>query len=99
MPLGILPIWKGAAGNLTLNSGQALLLASDGITEATVTQDIVNPGIVGTGHNPVMLKQEGLWQLLLQQPNSLDLTDLLARIRGQNQVQEDDQTILSLEVL
>ena len=99
VPLGILPIWKGAAGNLTLNSGEALLLASDGITEANVTQDIVNPGSVGTEHNPVMLKQEGLWQLLLQKPGSLDLTDLLARIRGQNQVQEDDQTILSLEVL
>lgn len=100
VPLGILPVWKGAAGNLTLHPGEALLLASDGITEATVTEDIVNPGSVASGvHNPVMLKQEGLWQLLVQEPDPLDLSHLLARIRGQNQVQEDDQTILSLEVL
>ena len=100
VPLGILPIWKAAAGTISLNPGEALLLASDGITEATVNQEVVTPdGIGASEHNPVMLKQEGLWQLLVQEPGLLDLTSLLARIRGQNQVQEDDQTILSLEVL
>ncbi|MBD2184826.1 SpoIIE family protein phosphatase [Aerosakkonema funiforme] len=100
IPLGILPTWKGAAGNAIVKSGEALLLASDGITEATVTEDIVMPGSVGSsGQNPVMLKQEGLWQLLKEEPGPLDLSHLLARIRGKNQVQEDDQTILSLEVL
>lgn len=100
IPLGILPTWKGAAGNTIVKPGEALLLASDGITEATVTEDTVMPGSVGSsGQNPVMLKQEGLWQLLKEEPGPLDLSHLLARIRGKNQVQEDDQTILSLEVL
>lgn len=100
VPLGILPIWKAASGNILLKSGEALLLASDGITEATVTPEIVKPGdVASSGHNPVMLKQEGLWELLIEESGPLDLTNLLARVRGQNQVQEDDQTILSLEVL
>ncbi|MCL1464216.1 SpoIIE family protein phosphatase [Argonema galeatum] len=100
VPLGILPIWKAASGNILLKSGEALLLASDGITEATVTPEIVKPGdVASSGQNPVMLKQEGLWELLIEESGPLDLTNLLARVRGQNQVQEDDQTILSLEVL
>lgn len=101
VPLGILPIWRGAAGNLLLNPGEALLLASDGITEATVLQENLMSGGV-SGSDPSkrsMLKQEGLWALLMQESGPLDLTHLLNRIRGQNQVQEDDQTILSLEVL
>ncbi|HEY9850368.1 MAG TPA: SpoIIE family protein phosphatase [Leptolyngbyaceae cyanobacterium] len=100
VPLGILPIWKAMSGNLSLNPGEALLLASDGITEASVSQEVVSSDDVGAnGYNPVMLKQDGLWQLLLEEQSPLDLTHLLARIRGHNQVQEDDQTILSLEVL
>lgn len=101
VPLGILPVWKGTPGNLQLKPGEALLLASDGITEATVTQEDITPGS-GNGSDPsqgFMLKQEGLWTLLTQEPSPLNLTRLLDRIRGQNQVQEDDQTILSLEVL
>lgn len=101
VPLGILPVWKGTPGNLQLNPGEALLLASDGITEATVTQEDLTPGN-GNGSDPsqrFMLKQEGLWTLLTQEASPLNLTRLLDRIRGQNQVQEDDQTILSLEVL
>jgi serine phosphatase RsbU (regulator of sigma subunit) len=101
VPLGILPVWRGTAGDLQLNPGEALLLASDGITEATVTQEDLIPGS-GNGNDPsegFMLKQEGLWTLLTQEASPLNLTHLLDRVRGQNQVQEDDQTILSLEVL
>lgn len=101
VPLGILPVWRGTAGDLQLKPGQALLLASDGITEATVTQEDLTPGS-GNGSDPgerFMLKQEGLWTLLTQEAGPINLTRLLDRIRGQNQVQEDDQTILSLEVL
>jgi serine phosphatase RsbU (regulator of sigma subunit)/CheY-like chemotaxis protein len=46
-----------------------------------------------------MLQQAGLWQLLLQEQKPLDLHRLVARIRAQNAIQEDDQTILALEVL
>ncbi|HEY9637139.1 MAG TPA: SpoIIE family protein phosphatase [Coleofasciculaceae cyanobacterium] len=88
VPLGILPIWKAKAGNLTLNAGEIFLLMSDGITEATVTQ------------TSSMLNQSGLWELLKQELAPFDLTHLLARIREcTNNVQEDDQTVLSLEVL
>jgi serine phosphatase RsbU (regulator of sigma subunit)/CheY-like chemotaxis protein len=101
IPLGILPKWKGTVGQATLNSGEALLLTSDGITEATITQ----PGIVDNGSAGgasgvgSMLQQEGLWQILLQESMPLDLTKLLNRIRDYAEIQEDDQTILSLEVL
>jgi serine phosphatase RsbU (regulator of sigma subunit)/CheY-like chemotaxis protein len=101
VPLGILPNWKGAAGSLDLKPGEAFLLASDGITEATITHEMATSVGVGdsqSGAN-LMLKQEGLWALLKQENGPIDLTRLLARIRGNNQVQEDDQTILSLEVL
>lgn len=102
VPLGILPVWKGKAGSLTLTSGETLLLTSDGITEATLTHSVTpaSSGVVVTaeGSNS-MLRQEGLWQLLLQEPAPLDLANLLARIREHTEVQEDDQTILSLEVL
>lgn len=95
VPLGILSVWKAAAGELTLKSGDVLLLASDGITEATVT--------IKSGTPPVeistMLKQQGLWQMLLQKQGDLDLNRLLADIQSRTPVQEDDQTILSLEVL
>jgi serine phosphatase RsbU (regulator of sigma subunit) len=74
-----------------LKSGDVFLLTSDGITEATVTDEVAG------GRS--MLQQEGLWQLLIQEPGSLNLDNLLAHIRVDNPVQEDDQTILSLEVL
>ncbi len=95
IPLGILPMWKGKAGSIELNSGDIFLLTSDGITEATVVQESPDGG------EPVrsMLQQEGLWEILVEQKGSLNLDDLLARIRADNPSQEDDQTILSLEVL
>lgn len=98
IPLGILPDWKAAAGTLDLKSGEVLLLTSDGITEATVApslpaqEDDMPP-------SSSMLQQTGLWNLLIQEQSPLDLSHLLARIRSHNTIQEDDQTLLSLEVL
>lgn len=97
IPLGILPNWKAAAGSVDLNSGEVLLLTSDGITEATVQNAATADGTPGTGST--MLQQAGLWKLLLNEKQPLDLTNLLSHIRAHNTIQEDDQTILSLEVL
>jgi serine phosphatase RsbU (regulator of sigma subunit)/CheY-like chemotaxis protein len=102
VPLGILPIWKANAGTLTLNPGDILLLTSDGITEATVIEAMGSSGFAKNGEPRTnsMLGSSGLWQLLLQESAPFDLTILLAHIRERtNNVQEDDQTILSLEVL
>lgn len=95
VPLGILPIWQASAGSLCLEPGEIVLLTSDGITEATVDHEAASRGQSSSS----MLKQTGLWQLLIQEQNPLDLANVLARIQAHNQVQEDDQTILSLEVL
>ena len=93
VPLGILPDWAAEAGQLKLKSGTALLLSSDGITEATLLEPTES----------TMLHQSGLWQLIVQQISTdkakLDLKALLSDIQAQTHVQEDDQTILSLEVL
>ena len=98
VPLGILPNWKAAAGTLDLSPGEVLLLTSDGITEATFSNEVPESGST-VRSTPAMLQQTGLWQLLMQEHKPLDLNHLLSRIRSQNNVQEDDQTILSLEVL
>lgn len=90
VPLGILPIWQAQAGRLTLSSGEILLLTSDGITEATVAT---------SDQSSTMLRQTGLWQLLNQQQDSFKLTNILADIQARSDGQEDDQTLLSLEVL
>jgi serine phosphatase RsbU (regulator of sigma subunit)/CheY-like chemotaxis protein len=94
IPLGILPVWRGKGDSLTLNPGDIFLVTSDGITEATVVQETTD----GSPAIRSMLQQEGLWKLL-QQQEQLNLDGLLAAIREHNPVQEDDQTILSLEVL
>ncbi len=101
VPLGILPEWTAIAGDITLQSGEVLLLTSDGITEAMVpTKDLICQTDSATSDEPnSMLKQAGLWQLLLQEGECLDLHHLLAKIQSHNAVQEDDQTILSLEIL
>ncbi len=102
IPLGILPQWQSPAGKLMLSSGDTLLLTSDGITEASVTNKLETSvksrdSIEATKRS--MLNQEGLWQLIQQASQPLSLQDLLAQIQADNHIQEDDQTILSLEVL
>ncbi|MBD2163800.1 SpoIIE family protein phosphatase [Calothrix membranacea FACHB-236] len=102
VPLGILPKWQAQSGRLVLNPQDTLLLASDGITEAMVSSNVFssdNTGNGSQGFSRSMLNQDGLWQLLQQEPKPLSLAHLLTRIQANNQVQEDDQTILSLEVL
>jgi serine phosphatase RsbU (regulator of sigma subunit) len=95
VPLGILPAWQAKAGHLTLTPGEILLLTSDGITEATVSNGSLN----GSSGGSSMLKQDGLWQLLTQERGELNLANILAHVQSYNRVQEDDQTILSLEIL
>jgi serine phosphatase RsbU (regulator of sigma subunit) len=95
IPLGILPKWEAESGRLILASGDILILASDGITEATVWENLDDCRT----NNRCMLHQEGLWHLIKKQIQPLNLNDLLALIQTNNDVQEDDQTILSLEVL
>ncbi|BAZ27813.1 response regulator receiver modulated serine phosphatase with GAF sensor [Cylindrospermum sp. NIES-4074] len=102
IPLGILPKWQAQAGRLILASGDTLLLASDGITEAMVSKNLYSTAKTLDSVQPVnrsMLNQEGLWQLIQQAEQPLSLNNLIAHIQADNQVQEDDQTILSLEVL
>ena len=111
VPLGILPVWKADLGTLTLESGDALLLASDGITEAVViglegdpttdhptdSQETVSQAASSGGG---MLQQSGLWTLLQQQAKRpLSLDQLLSDLHRYEHNQEDDQTILSLEIL
>ncbi|MDD1432755.1 SpoIIE family protein phosphatase [Dolichospermum sp. ST_sed3] len=95
IPLGILPKWEGESGRLILASGDTLLVTSDGITEATVWENLDN----SRTNNRSMLHQEGLWQFIKKQTQPLNLNNLLALIQTNNDIQEDDQTILSLEVV
>ncbi|MEH2274307.1 MAG: SpoIIE family protein phosphatase [Nostoc sp.] len=102
VPLGILPKWQAQSGRLVLAAGDTLLLASDGITEAMVSNNLDLAVETGSGVESVnrsMLNQDGLWQLLQEEQQPLSLNHLLARIQADNHVQEDDQTILSLEIL
>ncbi|MEB3355639.1 MAG: SpoIIE family protein phosphatase [Synechococcales bacterium] len=104
IPLGILPEWTASAESYTLSAGDVLLLASDGITEATVThqptgkQERPMPG--GSSSFPqALLGQQGLWHLILQQQGDPDVDRILNYIQSHNEVQGDDQTILSMEIL
>jgi serine phosphatase RsbU (regulator of sigma subunit) len=97
VPLGILTEWKGTGGERVLEPGEALLMASDGITEATVTNTQLFSTSLPDGS---MLRQEGLWELLKQQGSPFDLKHLLATLHQVSpDEQEDDQTLLLLEVL
>lgn len=91
VPLGILPVWKAEMGSIQMAPGDSLLLSSDGLTEATLAQP------QGTG-STAMLQQEGLWRILQQQPPPLELDQLLETLRALSHEQEDDQTVLLLEV-
>ncbi|MBW4685921.1 MAG: SpoIIE family protein phosphatase [Komarekiella atlantica HA4396-MV6] len=102
VPLGILPKWQAQSGRLILTPGDTLLLTTDGITEAMVSNNLCLTAKTVGGVEPLnrsMLNQDGLWQLLQGAAKPLSLNHLLARIQADNHVQEDDQTILSLEVL
>ena len=102
VPLGILPEWKAESGEWQLARSDTLLLASDGITEAQVSIKTMLGKELSDGVESLtrsMLNQEGLWQLLIEQEKPLSLNKLLNRIHLDTEVQEDDQTILSLEVL
>ncbi|MBP5975088.1 SpoIIE family protein phosphatase [Brasilonema sp. CT11] len=102
VPLGILPAWQVMSSQLILAPGDILLLASDGVTEAEVlnTKDFGAQFVDSAQRvKRSMLNQEGLWQLLKMEAQPLHLNHLLARIQADNRVQEDDQTILSLEIL
>lgn len=96
VPLGILPDWQAKSDRLDLVPGDVVLITSDGITEVTIQQPQRHGSPVTSTS---MLQQSGLWQLLLQEQDSLDLAHLLSRVRAHNTIQEDDQTILALEVL
>jgi serine phosphatase RsbU (regulator of sigma subunit)/FixJ family two-component response regulator len=98
IPIGILPQWRGKIGQMELNKGEIFLLTSDGITEATLAENNLNNTILSQPNG--MLNQEGLWQLISRENNAFELDHLL-KIFHQvtSQVQEDDQTIVSLEVL
>ncbi|MGF1460539.1 MAG: SpoIIE family protein phosphatase [Leptolyngbyaceae cyanobacterium] len=91
VPLGILPEWTAPSGEVLLSPGQTLLLASDGLTEATVKSR--------TDNTAVMLKQAGLWRLLQSLNQPLNLDELLRAIQAGHEAQEDDQTVLLLEVV
>jgi len=95
IPLGILPEWKGQSGVGCLQSGEVLLLASDGITEASISPDPADPkgGVEG-----LMLQQGGLWDILAQYSQAPALEQLLDFIQSHSPTQDDDQTLVSLEI-
>jgi serine phosphatase RsbU (regulator of sigma subunit)/FixJ family two-component response regulator len=100
IPLGILPVWKGQPGVRLMQSSELFLLTSDGVTEASVRLPVkVGAGVVDAGLESNQLQQSGLWQLLLEEKQQFDLKRLLEKIRQHTVAQEDDQTMLSLEVL
>lgn len=99
IPLGIRSNWVAPMEDLTLVSGEVFLLTSDGITEATMRDGQDLEKIPGTDIPTMMLQQSGLWKLLRKEGTTINLNHLLQEIRNKTITQEDDQTILSLEVL
>jgi serine phosphatase RsbU (regulator of sigma subunit)/CheY-like chemotaxis protein len=97
IPLGIRARWAAPAGEISLANGDIFLLTSDGVTEATIRDEKPSPDGLNTA--TLMLQQSGLWKLLQEEGSTLDLQHLLQLIRAQTVTQEDDQTMLSLEVL
>lgn len=112
VPLGILPLWQAESGRLKLDQGDVVLMVSDGITEAELGEAATqNPSGASNLASLPLLRLAGLWEILRQRSHrakalahqasrsSFDLSDVLAEIRGQCPVQDDDQTLLTLEVL
>ena len=115
VPLGILPIWQAVAGEIALSVGDVVLLTTDGIIEASISNNLSDPSGSALNQDPgfcqtsksgksamvnrSMLSQEGLWAFLQEQPAELDLDRLLSYINHTEGEQEDDQTLLSLEVI
>jgi serine phosphatase RsbU (regulator of sigma subunit)/CheY-like chemotaxis protein len=84
IPIGILEQWRGDIGKVILKPGDTFLLTSDGLTEATTSD--------GT-----MINATGLWQLIGQQTQPLNISDLLSKFRNMTTVTlEDDQTLVCL---
>lgn len=120
VPLGILHDWHADAESLTLQTGDIFLLASDGLTEARISPELLGT-FVDTGpvelvhhgseapgqidrpydvqHGYKMLHQEGLWELLRPHTSAPNLDEVVQKIQAHSLSQEDDQTILSMEVL
>jgi serine phosphatase RsbU (regulator of sigma subunit) len=102
IPLGILPLWRGQPGQRQMQSGEIFLLTSDGVTEASIRVPVAVGGGRGSKTETaelVQLQQSGLWELLRTEKQEFDLKRLLENIRQNTVAQEDDQTMLSLEVL
>ncbi len=99
IPLGIRSNWVAPTGDMSLASGDVFLLTSDGITEATMRDGQDLEILPGTDIPTMLLQQSGLWKLLRKEGATIDLNHLLQEIRNKTIAQEDDQTILSLEVL
>jgi serine phosphatase RsbU (regulator of sigma subunit)/CheY-like chemotaxis protein len=121
VPLGIKSHWEAGAETLQLSTGDVFLLASDGLTEARISSELLNqtdgqhhhgglhlPSMSpeqgydsGNGLPPdyQMLRQQGLWELIKQQPLTLKLDEIVRKIQAHSLSQEDDQTILSMEIL
>lgn len=121
IPLGIKKHWSAQAETVKLSPGDIFLLASDGLTEARISSDLLgaidepysqslnhrHSTLSSQGHfsgnglpkNYQMLRQQGLWELLRQQPHALKLDEIVQKIQAHSLSQEDDQTILSMEIL
>lgn len=118
VPLGILPEWLSKSGTLKLKTGDAFLLSSDGLTEATVPIQLLEPSLsippssvaalsppstsdAEQAHQEefIMLRQVGLWQLLLKENGNPNVDGILETLNVAHTLQEDDQTILSMEIL
>lgn len=103
VPLGIVPEWQGKTGRRSLSPGDVLLMISDGITEAAVPNQLGATKHLGAAHPEAasleMLRHAGLWQLILKHNGAPDLDAILGYVQSESSIREDDQTILSMEVL
>ncbi|MGB3616201.1 MAG: SpoIIE family protein phosphatase [Elainellaceae cyanobacterium] len=101
VPLGITASWQADVGQRSLKAGDVLLLISDGITEASVPEHFhtKDSSALGEASQLSMLRHTGLWQLILEEKGAPNLDAILDHIQPKHDIREDDQTILSMEVL